>query len=231
MYRSPVQIPTNYSGSTEMHRQYNTGVTIPPVAPTPGPRTIQAIQNDARARFAGVLFIQKDASRTIEDYFIEYDFWEPYSETKSYSKRPYQAAYKGIMRDYHNYLCILNTDASPSEEGEQVPIEEYYVVAKRIRNELETLELYCLCTTCSAFVLNPLKYLWCPHCTKCIKAGAGFAKEEYIIKARELKQAKEQSKHSPSKYGKYIEGTRWIKATEIVVVLVVTLGFIYSYFL
>jgi len=167
---SPVYIPpiNNIGGMNNMP------ATIIP--PTPGPRTIEAIQNDARERFGGIVLLQKEPSLTIEDYFLEYDYWEVYSETKSYSKRTYQAAYKGVMKDYSNYLCILN-----GEQG-----EEYYVVAKRIRNELESLEPYCSCFSCSASVLNPLKYLWCHHCTKCIKAGVGFASPEYIDKARIL---------------------------------------------
>jgi len=207
MSKSPVNIPGN-SGPL---RPSQTTLIVPP---TPGPRSLETIQNDARDRFAGVVWIQREPSRVLEDYFSEYDFWEVYSENKSYSKRPYQAAYKGIMRDYNNYLCILNGPET----------EDYYVVAKRIRNELETLESYCSCTTCVSSMFNPLKYMWCPHCTRCIKAGPGFADQEYINKARTLKKEYEDRKRIPSKYGKYIQGMRWIKLTEIVVVLLLVIG-------
>ena len=183
-------------------------MSVPTIPATPGPRTIEAIQNDIRDRFAGVVWMQKDPSYSLEDYFLEYDNWELYSETKSYSRRIYQAAYKGVMRDYNNYLCILNSDQG----------EEYYVVAKRIRNELESLESYCTCSTCSASFFNPLKYIWCPHCTKCIKAGMGFADPLYIEKARALKAEKDQQqKVHISKYRKYFQNTPWIKISEITI--------------
>lgn len=207
---SPVYIPSmnNLNGM-------NNGPT------TPGPRTIEAIQNDARERFAGIVWIQKEPSYQLEDYFLEYDYWEVYSETKWYSKRIYSAAYKGVMRDYNNFLCILN-----GEQG-----EEYYVVAKRIRNELESLEPYCTCFSCSAVFLNPLKYIWCPYCTKCIKAGIGFANAKYIEKARVLKAGKEQRKQVPvSKYRKYWENISWIKISEVTVTAAVIIAAISIYF-
>jgi hypothetical protein len=202
--RQSAYIPTN--SVYQQHSVLRTSLPVVPIPATPAPKTINEIQTDARERFAGIVWIQKDSSRPVEDYFVDYDNWELYSENKSYSKRPYQAAYKGVMREYHNYLCILNGD-----DG-----EEFYVVAKRIRSELEQLEPYCTCITCSACVMNPIKYLWCPNCTKCIKAGSGFAKPEYITKAKQLKEATEKYKSNPSKYGKYIQGTRWIKAAELV---------------
>lgn len=224
MNKPLVQIPKmgdGYGGCLNLSSQYIQGNMVPP---TPGPRTMEAIQSDARDRFAGITWIQKDSSHKLEDYFAEYDYSETYSESKSYSKRTYQAAYKGIMRDYQNHLCILS-----GEEG-----EEYYVVAKRIRNELETLEPYCCCSTCTACILNPLKYIWCPNCTKCIKAGPGFAKEEYIVKARELKIAAEQRKRIPSKYGKYgkyLQEIHWIKASELVVAAVTVIAIMYALFI
>ena len=205
MQRAPPVIPTTVSSN--------------PVPPTPGPRSVDAIQADARDRFVGMMWIQKDPSRSIEDYFIDCDHWEPYSETKSYSKRAYSAAYKGIMREYHNYLCILNTELG----------EEFYVIAKRIRSELELLEKFCTCTTCTASVLNPLKYVWCPHCTRCIKAGPGFAKEEYIEKAISLKKESESAKLVPSKYGKYLEKISSVKLAEFTAVSIVGLGILLSW--
>jgi len=210
-----------------MNNKSTTPVYIPPInndihiPKTPGPRTIESIQFDARERFAGIVWIEKDNSCSLEDYFLEYDNWELYSETKSYSKRIYQAPYKGIMKDYRNYLCILN-----SEKG-----EEYYVVSKRVRNELETLEPYCTCFSCSSFILNPLKYIWCPHCTKCIKSGVGFAKPEYIEKARLLKSEKEQRKHTPiPKYRKHFQNISWIKVFEFSIIPLSFLTGLYYYY-
>lgn len=151
------------------------------VPPTPGPRSLSNIEDEAKDRFSGIIWMQKDPNRPIEDYFVDYDYWEEYSDTKSYSKRSYQAAYTGRMREYYNYLCILHTDNDDIEDV-------YYVIAKRIRNELELLEPYCACLKCSSSIINPLKYIWCDHCTKCIKAGPGFASSEYINKAKELKR-------------------------------------------
>lgn len=191
--------------------QSNCPVNIPTVPPTPAPKGVSDIQSDAKDRFAGMIWIQKEPSRSVEDYFVDYDYWEAYSETKSYSKRTYQAAYKGTMREYHNYLCILN-----SEQG-----DEYYVIAKRVRSELEQLEPYCTCSRCISSFLNPLKYLWCHNCTRCIKAGPGFANPEYVIKAKELKELAEKRKIIPSRYGKYIHGTRWIKVVELFIILLI----------
>lgn len=198
-------IPT---GNYQSHSVLRNSSQIPTIPPTPAPRSINDIQSEARDRFAGIIWIQKDISHTLEDYFIDYDYWEIYSETKSYSKRTYQAAYKGIMREYHNYLCILNSD-----DG-----EEFYVVAKRVRSELEQLEPYCRCLRCVSSVFNPMKYIWCDYCTKCIKAGPGFTKPEYITQAKQLKETQDKQKSVPSKYGKYFQGTHPMKTIEYVII-------------
>jgi hypothetical protein len=212
MSRSPIYIP---SINTETQVLYPQDRNIPR---TPAPKTIDAIQVDTKERFAGITMIQRDPDHKAEDYFADYDHWEIYSETKSYSKRTYQAAYKGVMREYHNYLFVLNIDDNQENE-------EYYVIAKRLRNELELLEPYCTCTTCSACSLNPLKYVWCPICTQCIKAGKGFAKNDYIIKAREIKQQAENRKKTPSKYDKYLQGIPWISVSEYLTVGAVAILF------
>lgn len=184
------------------------GTIIPP---TPGPRPKETLHNNPMDRFAGMIFLDRDPNRTLEDYFSEYDYWEVYSETKPYSKRIYQAAYKGVMRDYNNYLCVMNT-----QDG-----EEHYVLAKRVKNELEDLEPYCPCLTCNASRLNPLKYIWCPICTQCIKAGNGYAKPEYIATAKNLKRAKEEMrKQAPSKYSKFLDKIHWMRVTEIAMVII-----------
>lgn len=200
-------------------------VHIPIIPPTPGPRAISNIQTDAKNRFAGLIFIEKDEHRTLEEYFSEYDFWEPYSESKSYSKRPYRNAHNGIMKDYVNYLCIM--EVKPEQYGDDYNQsdhrEEYYVLAKRVPNELTALEPYCTCTKCACSVINPLKYLWCSNCTRCLKAGPGFADPKYIQKAKELKGIK---KMVPP-YMKYFEE---IKYYEYVIFIIILLILVYYYY-
>jgi len=179
-------------------------VLIPRIPPTPGPQTIDNIQQDGKDRFAGIVWIRKDTDRQVDDYFADYDHWEPYSETKSYSKRPFYAAYKGMMKEYHNYLCILNSDTG----------DEYYVTAKKMRNELEVLEPFCPCIKCSTSRCNPIKYIWCDHCTHCIKAGPGFTKEEYIHIAKLAKENKEKNTDNKHRYIKFLETIPWITVSE-----------------
>jgi hypothetical protein len=174
---------------------------------TPKPKAINDIQEQARDRFAGVIICDKNDDILIENYFIEYDHHELYDENKSYSKRIYQSAYKGVLREYQNYLYIFETNYD----------KEYYVVAKKLYNDLESLEKYCPCLKCSASYLNPLKYIWCSYCTNCIKAGKGFTKDEYIKKAQESKN-KDLNKSS-SKFQKYIQGNNILKISEIIVLI------------
>lgn len=207
MYTPPVRIPTGLNA---------------PVPPTPGPRSMEQIHNDAKARFAGILWIQRDPNRKIEDYFNWDDYWEPYSESTIYSKRTYQAAYKGIMRDYNNYLCILESEVEDSTE--------YYVVAKRARNELEELEPYCPCITCSSSRCNPLKYLWCPVCTHCIRSGKGFANKDYIERAKISKEQEEERKKIPGKYDKYLSPLRTTRGIEVITASIIGLIGLYCWF-
>lgn len=205
MSRSPIRIPP-----------------IPKIPPTPAPKTVDNIHDEAKDRFCGITYIQKDNSIKHEDHFMEYDHWEPYSETKSYSKRPYQAAYKGIMKEYQNHLFILHTDDD----------EEYFVVARRIKSELEHLEPYCQCSRCLASIINPLKYLWCPYCTHCIKSGPGFAKIEYINKARELKELanKIQPHHtSLALLQKFLDKIPIIKLVEIIIIFILIIFWLVLY--
>lgn len=199
---------------------YASPVRIPTVPPTPGPRSMEQIHNDMKARFAGILWIEKDVSRKIEDYFQEYDHWEPYSETTIYSKRTYSAAYTGMMREYNNYLCVLESDDAT----------EYYVVAKRARNDLEELEPYCPCITCSSSRCNPLKYLWCPVCTRCIRSGHGFANRDYITQAQLAKTREEERLKIPGKYDRYLNPLRTVKGMEIVVTSLLGLIGLYYWF-
>ena len=180
----------------------------------------EIIQNYVQNQFAGVMFVQKGPSESIVDFFVDYDFWEPYSNTKSYSKKIYQAAYKGTMRNYKDYLYIL-TDADADADAEDKN-EQYYAVAKRIHNELDDLEPYCPCVRCVLFSINPLKYIWCPNCTGCIKSGPGFVKEEYIIKARELKDTM-KSYNNSFMFTKYIRTMTWPKLSEFIfLILIIT---------
>ena len=173
---------------------------------TPNPKQIDDIQDQARDRFAGIIICDKNNDVLIDHYFIEYDHYELYDETKSYSKRIYQAAYKGVLREYINYLYILEIDNEN---------REYYVIAKKIYNNLESLENYCPCLKCSASYFNPLKYIWCPYCTNCIKTGKGFTKNEYIKQAQEMKN--KTIDHIPNKFQKYIKGNNILKLTEIII--------------
>lgn len=203
MYSSIPTIPTNsYYSPTN-------------AVATPAPKTVDAMRSDIGERFAGMVWIKKNETSELGDYFVEYDHWEEYCENKSYTSDKYHAAYKGTMKEYQNYLCLLTGGGDD---------DKYYVAAKRIPGELETLEKYCPCFTCSSNVLNPLKYVWCPHCTGCIKAGVGCAKKEYIIQAHERKQLKLATKFKPNKYMAYIPNLQWYKCVEVAALLVIVIG-------
>lgn len=177
----------------------NDDLNIPYPPQTPGPSSIVNLQNKNNVcdRFVAVLWVQvsKIKDNLPDEYLNEYDYFEKFSEKKSYSKRKYLAAFKGQMREYQNYLCIF-----ADEKGN----EEYYVVAKKIKSDLEELEPYCNCSKCIANPINPLKYIWCVHCTKCIKAGPGFADSKYITHAKEIKnKIDNDNKNCNNKYSKY----------------------------
>jgi hypothetical protein len=175
------------------------------VPKTPKPKSIDDIQEQARDRFAGVIICDKNNDILIDNYFMEYDYYESYNENKSYSKRSYQSAYKGVLREYQNYLYILELENET---------REYYVVAKKLYNDLESLEKYCPCLKCSASYFNPLKYIWCSYCTNCIKTGKGFTKDEYIEQARDIKD--KISDQPPHKFRKYIQGNNILKISELI---------------
>ena len=176
---------------------------------TPKPKSVDDIQEQARDRFAGIIICDKNKDMIIDNYFIEYDHYELYDENKSYSKRPYQAAYKAVLREYQNYLYILE-----SEDG----FNEYYVIAKKLYNDLEQLERYCPCLKCSASYFNPLKYIWCPYCTNCIKAGRGFTKDKYIKQALATKNS--NLEHPQHKFQKYIQSHNILKVTELLLLTI-----------
>ena len=175
---------------------------IPIVPSTPAPCRKEDVQHDFKNRFAGIMWISKEKDKAVGEYLMDYDHWEEYSELKSYSKRPFFAPYNGLMREYQNYLCII----------EDVQ-EYYYVVSKRVHSELENLEKYCPCIICSSWIINPLKYLWCPYCIRCIKAGPGIADPEYVERAKMIRM------RGPSKYQQYIKDIPWNRVVEVIMVL------------
>lgn len=187
-------------------------VTIPM---TPGPCQKNMLFENARDRFIGVIWVTCDDD---EKYLKQFDYAEPYSEEKSYSKRPYLATYKNRMREYQNYLCVCS-----NEDG-----EKYYVIAKALPSELEELEPYCPCSTCQAFVWNPMKYLWCPYCTSCLKAGPGFAKEEYIEEARQRRQ--KELKMETNKWHKMLANCNKTKVCEYAIISIPVLMGLWYYF-
>jgi len=177
---------------------------------TPKPKSVDDIQEQARDRFAGIIICDKNNDISIDNHFIEYDHYELYDENKSYSKRVYQSAYKGILREYQNYLYVVESDDN----------KEYYVVAKKLYNDLESLEPFCPCLKCSASYFNPLKYIWCPYCTNCMKAGKGFTKDEYIKQAQELKS--KTLTCNTRKFQKYNK-SNILKICEITIVILIIL--------
>lgn len=164
---------------------------------TPGPKSLNSIEQDWKIRFAGIMFLCKDKDTEIDDCFIEYDHYELYSEKKHYSRRIYSAAYKGIMKEYRSHLCIV------SMEDTDENVENYYVVAKKVKSEIEYLEKFCPCITCTASIVNPIKYIWCPQCTKCIKSGKGFTTLTNIELAKKNKEIFEAGKVKLNTY--YLE--------------------------
>lgn len=189
-----------------------------PVPPTPKPRSVNEIQTDAKERFKGMLYMEYDDKIPIEKIFSEYDHWEEYDESKPYSKRKYQASYNGLMREYQSYLCCLNMGDS----------DKYYVFAKRVPNELDDLIPYCPCYKCKASIFNPMKYIWCNYCTKCIRTGPGFCSLENINIAKELKIQYDNKKNITYKYQKYIPknlNISNIKYLELFALLILILSY------
>jgi hypothetical protein len=179
------------------------------IPPTPGPRTINSLEDNARERFSGIVWITCAPDKKPSDYLSDYDFVEPYDEKKSYSKRMFTAAYEGRIHNYHSYLCIANM-----EDGQQ-----YYVVAKRMPSDLAKLEPYCTCITCCSSTYNPLKYLWCPMCTRCIKAGPGIAAPEFVTRAEQAFTARQNASWKPTIWEQYFKPTTIIPIAEATVML------------
>ena len=188
------------------------------IPPTPGPRSKLTLQENARERFAGILWVSRAANKTSADYLADYDFVEPYDDTKSYSKRLFTAVHNGCVNNYHNYLCVITGDDNS---------EEYYVVAKGMRHELAELEPYCTCITCCSSVCNPLKYLWCPTCTRCLKAGPSIANPQFIQRAQQLRVLHENAIKQPRKWEQYITPSTLVRTCELLTLLVFTVIAIY----
>ena len=189
------------------------------IPPTPGPANRASLQDGARDRFVGILWVNKARGKDTNSYLADYDSYELYDENKSYSKRPYMALHNGRMCEYNNYLCVLTSEESST------CIDEFYVVAKRLAGELEALEPYCTCITCCSSVCNPLKYLWCPSCTKCIKGGPGIASPQLIERAKQLRLAAETKE--PYKWQRYISTKTLVHSAEVVLVLFVVVSATY----
>jgi len=194
------------SSLLSLPKNYQSPLAVPP---TPRARPIQTISDEVRERFGGVTWIRKEDDRPISDYFVEYDHFEIFDERKLYSRRPYNAAYKGNLRTYQNHLCVLESDET----------EEHYVIAKRLPNELEQLIDYCVCISCAMSSYNPLKYVWCTTCTQCLRAGPGLARSDYIEIAKNLKN---RSITGPA-WRERLVHIKWIKIIEIAVAIIILL--------
>jgi len=187
-------------------RTNSLGNILPNIPATPGPKKANEIQENVKERFAGVLWIQKLKNKLPSDYFSEYDHWEIYDENKIYSKRPFQTVYTENLQEYQNYLCIMNNENN---------LEDYYVIAKRIPSELEVLYPYCPCIRCDSLVVNPLKYLWCPTCTKCLRSGCA----KYIERAKKIYRNKEL-KISEIENFKLLHYTK-LRCIEVSIILII----------
>lgn len=161
------------------------------------------VTDDITARFAEVTWM--DANTTpVDDLLSVYVHWEPFNAEQTYSKRPYRAAYQGRFGWYHTGLCIVKTGSE----------EQYYIFARPIKTPLDDLIPFCPCLTCRASRVNPLKYVWCPQCTGCLKAGEGFARDEYRNQALLL----QQMVHTPSKWDTYKKQILSVRVCELVCV-------------
>lgn len=185
-------------------------IRIPPIPPTPramSPHTM--VREDITARFSEVTWMEQTGDTTVEQLLTGYPHWEAFEAENTYSKRPYRAAYQGHFGWYHNGLCII-------KNGEE---EQYYVFARARPSPLDKLIPFCPCFTCRASRLNPLKYLWCPQCTGCLKAGEGFARESYRIEAERV-----QSQYLvPSRWDVYRKQLWSVTVCEALSVLIIAL--------
>lgn len=183
------------------------------IPPTPGPRAINSLEDNVKERFSGILWITCATDKKPADYLSDYDFVEPYDEKKSYSRRMFTAAYEGRINNYHSYLCIINQD----------DIQQYYVVAKRMPNELAKLEPYCTCITCNSSRCSPLKYMWCPSCTRCIKAGPGVAAPEFITHAEQMLTMRQSPTWKPTFWERYCKTTTIVPIAEAITISTVAI--------
>lgn len=154
--------------------------------------------------FVGIIVKASD-KRPLGEQLSEYEHWEAYDPTRSYSRSGHLRVRNGRAREYFYYLLILISE------------EKYdlYVVTQE-DPEMRALESYCPCYKCQASYLNPLKYIWCDHCTRCLKAGKEFTSSEYIAQAKAAASKATQS--HPSRTWNYS-----IKQVEASVVLMTVL--------
>lgn len=158
------------------------------------------IYTSAKRNFAGLIYKHYDPELTLTEHFKQYDHYEVFNREKYYDNKKFLAVHNSLLKFYQNYFFILAKDNQ----------EEYYVVWIDVPNDLEKLEPYCNCIGCRSSFFNPLKYIWCPYCNGCIKAGKGFAKEKYI-------QLAERRMQNPNPDHLNLKG--------VVLLLSVTIGF------
>lgn len=126
---------------------------IPSAARTPARKSRTSVLEDCKDRFAGIIWC--DQQNSFDSQFIE-----TYDVNVSYSKRPFIKIVNGCAKKYQNYLLVVDTDGN----------EEYFVMAKEMISKYTGLEKQCPCITCRSSVFSPLKYIWCPVCTGCLKS-------------------------------------------------------------
>ena len=163
---------------------------------TPAPRATSQIHEDVEKRFAGVIKIIPDSERDDIEYLTDCDHYEVYSETKQYSKRPYNLGSK----EYISFLVVLD----------RIGDRRFYVVGKRMLTEYDKLADYCPCLHCKPFGL--IKYLKCSVCTGCVKAGPGYCRKEILT------QARYRANHKIGKYKLTLENY-WLFLLQLVIFL------------
>lgn len=190
----------------------NSQIWVPPT-PRPGSANL-------KEQFCTIMWARCPSGVTATDFLSKFDHSERYSEMTAYSQRPYRSVHCGKLRTYVNALCTLCVEKIDDNGIAQIT-EEHYVIADRVPSEIERLEQFCPCFTCGASFFNPLKYVWCPMCTRCLKAGEGFADPAYIVQARiASKINKPSSRRLSAKEARIIEAT-------VILLFLILLGWCY----
>lgn len=146
---------------------------------TPKPCKKDDMANNFDDMFFGTIYLNNQFKIPHQDFLKEYIHYEEFNEMKSYSKRPYLFYHNGTIKYYSNFLLIINDEFN----------KKYYVVTKLIPSKNDAYEKYCTCIKCSnkiIDILNPIRYIKCSICAKCIKAGEEVADPKYIENAKML---------------------------------------------